>query len=165
VSSTAGDVMAGLSERLEEPLEEPPSTCEVVLRGVFIPHFEETSQYHDELMRELRMIVANPTGNARLNELADMLLREFHDYAPTIREAVWEVEDRGLDFVELRLRVSLDSRQWLVQFRDHFREMDAFSQSGMLLVLGSPGVAVVFREWILGELIDQIDGKEPQPYR
>ena len=128
-------------------------------------HFRETSQYHDELMRELRLIVDTPSSSRRLNQLAATLLTEFSDFAPSIREAVERADARGEQSVDLCVRVTRDLRHWLVQFRDHFREIDAFSEAGLLLALGSPGVALVFREWLFGELIDQIDGKEPQAYQ
>jgi hypothetical protein len=149
-----------LDNRVEEV-----AAIDVHLHGILVQHFHETSQYHDELMRELRLVQLSPSDDARLNELATKLLNEFVDFAPTLREAVAVAEDRGDTTVNLSIRIAPGLRPWLVEFRDHFREIDAFCEIGLLLALGSPGVAVVFREWLLGQLIGQIDGQAPQPYR
>lgn len=152
--------MTELDDRIEEA-----AAIDVHLNGIVIAHFHETSQYHDELMRELRLVQLSPSDDARLNELAAKLLSEFVDFAPSLRQAVAVAEDRGDVTVDLSIRIAPQLRPWLVEFRDHFREIDAFCDIGLLLALGSPGVAVLFREWLLGQLIDQIDGRPPQSYR
>ena len=152
--------MTEVGERIEDARVQ-----EVHLRNIVVAHFHATSQYHDELMRELRLIQASPTNDARLNELAELLVSEFFDFVPAIREAVERAELAGRTELDLTVFIAPETRRWLMRFRDHFREIDAFCEMGRLLALGSPGVAVVFREWILGELISQLEGGPPHAYQ
>jgi hypothetical protein len=140
------------------------NTRDVRLLNVVVADFEATSQYHDELMRELQLIQASGSADGRLADLTRTLVAEFSGFAPAIRDAVDEAADRGEQRVDIAVRVPADLRFWLVKFRDHFREIDVYCQGGHLLTLGSPMVAVAFREWFLGQFISQLDGEEPSPY-
>jgi hypothetical protein len=140
------------------------STRDVRLLNVVVRDFEITSQYHDELMRELQLLQAGPSADGRLAELGRILVAEFSGFSPAIRNAVDDAAERGDTNVDISVRVPADLHFWLIKFRDHFREIDAFCEAGMLLTLGSPLVAVAFREWFLGQFIAQLEGEEPTPY-
>lgn len=138
--------------------------CDVRLIGVVVEHFELTSQFHDELIRELRLIQVGDTTEGRLAELTDRLLTEFANFSPALREAVDEAAGQGRVTVDINVAVPVHLRSWLVRFRDHFREIDDYCDAGLLLSLGSPAPTVAFREWFLGQFIEQLDGLQPTPY-
>jgi hypothetical protein len=143
---------------------EPLVVRNIQLRGVNVADFQHTSQYHDELIRELHLIQAGDSAEGRLAEVTRTLLAEFTSFSPGIRAAIDDAAERGETVIDIDVRVPVHLRAWLEHFRDHFREIDLYCQAGFLLSLGSPAVAVACREWFLGQFIEQLDGQSPTPY-
>ena len=57
------------------------------------------------------------------------------------------------------------SRDCRVELRSTLAEADEFCRRGELLTLATPPEYVAFREWFLGEIVRQLEGKPPTPWR
>jgi anti-anti-sigma factor len=138
---------------------------EVRLLGLPIDLWNRANAHQEALQREFEII--RTTGAAesvphRLLELSDSFRTQFGD----TNDATWDqlrmAADAGETAKDLNFRVPRAAARAAREFGLMMAEVDAYCQSGShLLTLATPSDQVAFRDWILGELINQIDGQAP----
>jgi hypothetical protein len=142
----------------------------VTFLGVPIEIYRSTRQYHDEIIREFRLILARRDvveGEVppHLMSIVDEMSAEFSAFVAPHREAIESAIANGATVIDLSLLVAPTMQEWLRQFAQQFRAVDDYCERGKLLTLRGSDEVIAFREWFLRQMIDQIDGAEPEPWR
>jgi hypothetical protein len=73
--------------------------------------------------------------------------------------------ERGEDIVDLHYRVPEDAALACIHLGYIFDEADKYCRAGRhLLSLATPPESLAFRQWFLGEFVNQIAGAAPTPW-
>jgi hypothetical protein len=128
--------------------------------------------HFDELVREFQLLgFAEVTGETerpvprRLMELVETITTRYADRVESIEAVRADAIDRGEVSIDLSYEVPLEAAPAIAQLRDLMAECDEYCRSGQhLLTLATPPDIVAFREWNIGEILGQIDGKAPTPW-
>jgi hypothetical protein len=125
-------------------------------------------QNHEGLMREFALI-ANPHP-ASEHDIPVRLLRIVVDlrdrYGGFTNESSAELDaaaERGDEEMDLTLLVPAAARGAAVELTGLLEEADDYCRRGELLTLATPPELVAFRNWYLGQVVEQIDGRPPTP--
>jgi anti-sigma regulatory factor (Ser/Thr protein kinase) len=146
---------AGTSDRDEMPL------VDVRLLGVPIDLLDRTTEQHDALFREFRLLVeVDPDeGHAvpgRLLALGDELTTQYGHFTVGTDAALFRARERGDATVDLDYRLPAGVGPAAVHYDALLDEADAYCQAGTeLLTLAPPPASTALRRWILGEFARQ----------
>lgn len=133
-----------------------------------VPLAAKSQQHIEELLREFALIAADDPEDehrvpGRLMELMDTLVRQFAGVGDEARdrlEAAIARGDRriGDHVLDMPPEAAPASRA----LSDMLDEADEYCRRGQhLLTLATPQECVAYRRWYLGQVIDQLDGKQP----
>jgi hypothetical protein len=148
-------------------VSDQPELVEVRLIALPLEEQQLASEHFDELMREFALIrddVDSPVPG-HLLELREALVRDFDAFAAAARVEIDAAAARGDDSVDVRYLVPAAAGPAAAALGDLLGEADAFCRAGEhLLTLATPGRAVRYRRWFLGEFSRQIAGEPPLPW-
>lgn len=138
---------------------------EVRLLGLPVDLWRRANAHQEALQREFEIIRTTGAADSvphRLLELIDSFRTQFGDS----NDATWDqlrlAAEAGETTKDLALRVPAAAVSGARELRLTMAEVDAYCQSGShLLTLTTPSDQVALRDWILGEVIRQIDRHEP----
>ena len=135
-----------------------------------IPLMLEANQHQQEIMREFALIQLSddPAPQdipARLIEMAERNRRDFATLSFRRSKTLAEAIKNGNPNVDMEIDVPPAAGRAARDMRDTRAEDDEFCRRGKLLTLATPPAHVAFREWFLGEIVRQLDGEPPTPWR
>jgi hypothetical protein len=129
-----------------------------------------SNQHQQELLREFTLISLSDSNAkkdvpSRLLEVVERHRREFFALPFRRGEQVAEAIERGDPSVDIEIDMPAASRAAAQEMITTLAEADEFCRRGDLLTLATPRDLVALREWFLGEIVRQLDGSPPKPYR
>jgi len=135
-----------------------------------VPLVFRSNQHQQELVREFTLIQLSDDGAKqhvplRLLEVVERDSREFSELSVRLWEELSEAMERGDPLVDMEIEIPPSARAAALEMLATLTEADEFCRRGDLLTLASPPDLVAFREWFLGEVVRQIDGSSPSPWR
>jgi hypothetical protein len=146
-----------------------PQLVEVRLVGFSLPAFQHSSEHHDELFREFRLMLTQEGPSElrvpeRLLRLVEELDAKFAGFTAGPQAELDAALDRGDTTIDLTFFVPPEVAPAATQFAELLAEADDFCRQGDLLTLAPPPEAIRFRDWYLAEFVAQIEGRPPTPY-
>ena len=182
VAGTTGDLDGGDgTDRHRTPGahgESQPSLVTVELLNFPLLVFAETSQHHDELVRELALLSLQPTDSSELSspparllgsspapltELTDQLRRRFG----TLNDLRHEARDaaaRGYLTTDLTHQVPVTAATELVGLANMLEEAEVLCRTGHLLTLPATEIQQEFTHWFVAQVVRQSHGEHPTPW-
>ncbi len=147
---------------------EPPSdgAVEVHLIGLDVPlYLSLTRQYH-ELRRELRLLSLSHQSDYPLaGDLTSMFATFEQQFPGSFREQIREADARRLRRIDLSFPMMREAGPIFVTMIEMFDVADAFCRAERLLSMARTAPQRTFHNWMLGELVHQLDGARAQPWR
>ena len=139
---------------------------EVHLIGLDVPLYLSLGRQYHELRRELRLLSLSHQSDyplaGDLTSMFDNFERQFPD---AFRDQVREAEVRGLRRVDVSFPMRREAGPVLVTMTEMFDVADAFCRAERLLSIARTAPQRSFHNWMLGELVHQLDGANAQPWR
>ena len=130
----------------------------------------QANQHQQEIMREFALIQLSDDSAredlpSRLLEMADRHRREFATLSFRRSDELAEAVARGDAHVDMEIDMPPAAGAAALEFGSTLAEADEFCRRGELLTLATPPEYLAFREWFLGEIMRQLDGQPPTPWR
>jgi anti-sigma regulatory factor (Ser/Thr protein kinase) len=155
-------------DRSSRPGTEPigEGAVEIILRDLDLDIYDSLARQYGELKRELRLLSLGHQDDyplaANLTAMFDSFERQFPGtYHVAVRDAV----RRGQRVADIPVQMLPESKDILVTMAEMFDLADAFCRAERLLTIERTPLQREFHLWILGEVIAQLDGREPKPWR
>jgi hypothetical protein len=128
------------------------------------------NQHQQELVREFTLIQLSDDGAKRdvplrLLDVVERDRGEFSELSVRLWEELAEAMERGDQLIDMEIEIPSAARAAAEELLATLTEADEFCRRGDLLTLATPPDLVTFREWFLGEVVRQIDGAAPTPWR
>jgi len=138
---------------------------EIHLMGIDVPlHTSLARQYH-ELRRELRLLSLSHQSDYPLaGDLTSMFASFERQFPLTYRQQVRDAEARALPRVDVHFPLAREAGPIFVTMTEMFDVADAFCRAERLLSLARTTSQRAFHNWLLGELVHQLDGASAQPW-
>ena len=142
---------------------------EVRLVDMSLPAYSHSTEHHDELLREFALIQSRePTEGhnvpRRLLAVIDTLNNEYAGMTALPQADLQAALERGDPSIDLVYHMPPAVGPACAQLLALLREADDYCRHGDLLTLAPPPDAVAFREWLLLEFVNQVEGKPPTPW-
>ena len=142
---------------------------EIKLVDLSLPAWQYSTEHHDELLREFRLITAREPSPGhsvprRLLELIDELDIRFSNFTAGTRSELDEALESGAESIDLTYRVPPEIKKACEDLIALLEETDEYCRHGDLLTLAPPPEAVRFRVWFLREFVSQAEGNPPVPW-
>jgi hypothetical protein len=130
----------------------------------------KSNQHSQELMREFALIQlsddsAKQDVPARLLQVVDRHGKHFSALAFRRTDELAEAIAQGSRHIDMEIDVPPTARRAAVEMLTTLAEADEFCRRGELLTLATPPEYVAYREWFFGEIVSQLDGNPPTPWR
>ena len=127
------------------------------------------SEHTEALFREFEIIRRGDTATdsvpARLHALIDELDGQFSAFTAEPRDQLRLAIDAGAPSVDLEYRVPPAAIEAAARLRALLDEADEYCRAGQhLLTIATPPDAAAYRNWFLGEFIDQAAGQPARPW-
>ncbi len=127
-------------------------------------------EHQRELMREFALIqLSDDTAKldlpGRLLALVERHRREYAALGLPRRPDVSTALARGGPNVDLEMDLPRGAAAAAIELLETFVEADEVCHRGELLTLPSPPEISAFRGWFLGEIVCQLSGEPPTPWR
>jgi anti-sigma regulatory factor (Ser/Thr protein kinase) len=155
----------------EQSSESDPEGLRIAVEMIDVP-VEPIIRYQDrwtELIRELQLIALGEPSPRQA------VAAEICDIAPLTRGQRWMTDDsvgrlaaahgEGRNSVRLTLEVPVVLRGTYVRLRGLLADLASSAEQDELLYLSSSAQLAQLREWWFLEVIGQLDGAEPTPWR
>ncbi|HUH08210.1 MAG TPA: SpoIIE family protein phosphatase [Egibacteraceae bacterium] len=127
----------------------------------------------DNLVREFALARAGARSGStaavpgHLTELIEGVVTKFADARQAIKRQAVAAAEAGLDHVRLELELPVSSAAAGKDYLRALDEVDSYCRAARLLTLESPPQHRLFRQWYVGEIIDQLRhaaaGETPHP--
>ncbi|HSU02336.1 MAG TPA: ATP-binding protein [Nocardioides sp.] len=161
----------GTAEWVIDQLDSPDAeltndgAVEIHLIGMDVPlHTSLARQYH-ELRRELRLLSLSHQSDYPLaGDLTSMFANFERQFPFTYRQQIRDAEARSLPRVDVRFPMVREAGPIFVTMIEMFDVADAFCKAERLLSLARTTPQRAFHNWLLGELVHQLDGAAAQPW-
>ena len=142
---------------------------EIRLIGVPITVQQQSNEYYDGLTREFDLIrqsdTAPETVPVRLLTLIDEISNRFEQFSERPRTVLAAAVESGGSTVDLVYEIPREVVDAVQQLRQLLDEADAYCAAGRHLVTTtSPPLVRAYREWFLGEFVEQAEGRPPRPW-
>jgi hypothetical protein len=167
--SDAGSV-EWVIDRLD-PAAPPPSsptsdgTVEVHLAGIDVPLYVSLDRQYNELRRELRLLSLSHQSDYPLaGDLTAMFANFERQFPESFRDQINDAEARGLPRVDVTVPMSREAGPIFVTMTEMFDVADAFCKAERLLSLARTPRQRALHNWLLGELVHQLDGSGSRPW-
>ena len=160
---TAEWVIDHLDSAVPEPVSE--SALDIHLVGIDVPLYTSLGRQYHELRRELRLLSLSHQSDYPLaGDLTAMFANFERQFPDTYREQMRDAEVRGLPRVDLLFPMVREAAPVFVTMTEMFDVADAFCRAERLLSLARTAPQRAFHNWLLGELVHQLDGASAQPW-
>ena len=157
---------------------------EVQLLAVPLVLRERSRQHGADLLREMTLLRAGladdrpsdpddgTDGDGRADRIPDRLLQlaqeleaVYGPYLATSGELIEQALDRGLTSLDVVYRLPAEAAEFLVRIRALLTEVDEYCASDdYLLALAPPADIAAYREWSIGQVLDQLAGEPATPW-
>jgi hypothetical protein len=146
-----------------EPVSE--SAVGVALLGLDVPLYSSLARQYHELRRELRLLSLSHQSDYPLaGDLTSMFASFERQFPPTFNEQICEAEIRGLPRVDLRFSMVPEAGPIFMTMTEMFDVADAFCRAERLLSMARTPAQRALQNWLLTELVHQLDGAGAQPW-
>ena len=146
-----------------EPVSE--SALEVRLLGLDVPLYSSLSRQYGELRRELRLLSLSHQADYPLaGDLTSMFASFERQFPETFRTQIREAEAEGLPRLDMSFPMVPEAAPILVTMTEMFDVADAFCRAERLLSIARTPTQRTFHNWMLGELVQQLEGGSAQPW-
>ncbi len=146
-----------------EPIDE--TALAVHLLGVDVPLYLSLSQQYNELRRELRLLSLSHQSDYPLaGDLTSMFASFERQFPDAYRKQISDAATRGHARVDVSFSLVPDAAPVFATMTEMFDVADAFCRAERLLSMARTTPQRTFQNWLLRELIHQLDGAEPQPW-
>lgn len=138
---------------------------EVHLLGLEVPlHTSLARQYH-ELRRELRLLsLSHQTDYPLAGDLTSMFANFERQFPLTYRQQIRDAEAGSLPRVDIHFPMVREAGPIFVTMIEMFDVADAFCRAERLLSLARTAPQRAFHNWLLSELVHQLEGATAQPW-
>lgn len=151
----------------DSPHPEPTSevAIEIQLLRLDVPLYLSLNQQYHELRRELRLLSLSHQSDYPLaGDLTSMFANFERQFPDTYHEQIREAASRGLPRVDVRFSMMPEAAPIFVTMTEMFDVADAFCRAERLLSMARTPTQRTFHNWLLDELIHQLDGAPAQPW-
>lgn len=152
-----------------------PAVDRVVLRNYPVRLGAAADEHMHDIMREFQLMAMSSQGDTavgddstavpvRLTTLSTTFTARYATEldAPSRQRA--EALHQDISNIDLVYPVLPETREVTLVWREMMREVDAYCAAGALLTLQTPPTLLALREWLLAEVVAQVDGAEPTPW-
>ncbi|MDT0188479.1 ATP-binding protein [Microbacterium sp. ARD31] len=146
---------------------EPTSEAAVAVRllGVDMPLYTSLHRQYNELRRELRLLSLSHQSDYPLaGDLTAMFSSFERQFPDTYREQMRAAEKAGRPRVDLSFAMVREAAPIFVTMTEMFDVADAFCRAERLLSMARTPRQRELQNWLLGELVHQLDGAEATPW-
>jgi anti-sigma regulatory factor (Ser/Thr protein kinase) len=154
-----------------DPAARPPSpptgdaTVEVHLAGIDVPLYLSLARQYGELRRELRLLSLSHQSDYPLaGDLTSMFADFERQFPESFREQIDDAGARGLPRVDVTFPMAREAGPIFVTMTEMFDVADAFCRAERLLSIARTPRQRAFHNWLLGELVHQLDGATSRPW-
>jgi anti-sigma regulatory factor (Ser/Thr protein kinase) len=141
------------------------STLEVRLLGIDVPLYASLARQYHELRRELRLLSLSHQADYPLaGDLTAMFANFERQFPDTYRDQMRLAEAKGSRRVDLVFPMAREAGPVFVTMTEMFDVADAFCRAERLLSIARTPAQRSLHNWLLGELIHQLDGADAQPW-
>lgn len=154
-------------DHLEQGPPEPTSEAALDIRlvGLDVPLHTSLSRQYAELRRELRLLSLSHQSDYPLaGDLTAMFANFERQFPESYRDQIRVAEARGLSRVDVSFPMVHEAAAIFVTMTEMFDVADAFCRAERLLSLARTAPQRAFHNWLLGELVHQLDGASAQPW-
>jgi len=154
-------------DRLDQAGPEPlsDSAREIRLLGVDVPLHSSLTRQYNELRRELRLLSLSHQADYPLaGDLTAMFANFERQFPDTYHDQIRTAESRGRRRVDLVFPMAREAGPVFVTMSEMFDVADAFCRAERLLSIARTPPQRALHNWILGELVNQLDGAGAQPW-
>lgn len=151
----------------DEPGAEPTSEAavEVSLLGVDVPLYTSLDQQYNELRRELRLLSLSHQSDYPLaGDLTAMFANFERQFPDAYRHQLQVAERRGQPRVDLTFAMVREAAPIFTTMTEMFDVADAFCRAERLLSMARTSRQRDLQNWLLGELVQQLDGADATPW-
>jgi anti-anti-sigma factor len=143
----------------------PDGLIDIRFLGMPVDLWRRASAHQEALQREFEIIRTTAAAESvphRLLELIDSFRAQFGDTSDATWDEMRLAAEAGATAKDLTVRLPAAAARAARELNVMMAEVDAYCQGGShLLTLATPPDQVAFRDWMLGELIHQIEGQPP----
>jgi hypothetical protein len=157
-------------DRLDHATQ-PPSrpagdaTVKVHLAGIDVPLYVSLARQYNELRRELRLLSLSHQSDYPLaGDLTSMFANFERQFPESFREQINDAEARGLPRVDVTFPMAREAGPIFVTMTEMFDVADAFCRAERLLSIARTPRQRALHNWLLGELVHQLDGAAARPW-
>jgi anti-sigma regulatory factor (Ser/Thr protein kinase) len=146
-----------------EPTSE--DAVDVRLLGIDVPLYTSLEQQYHELRRELRLLSLSHQSDYPLaGDLTSMFANFERQFPDTFRAQIAEAATRGLPRVDVSFPMVREAGPIFVTMTEMFDVADAFCRAERLLSMARTPRQRALHNWLLAELVHQLDGSGAQPW-
>jgi len=127
------------------------------------------SSHYDALRRELALVRFSDDATraalpARLVDVAERANRDLADAQVLDRDQLASAVSDGASAVTIEALVPRAARESVRNLHALLAEADDLSRAGELISVPMPPDCCAFRDWVLGEVVAQLDGESPRAW-
>lgn len=151
----------------ERDVPEPTSDAAVAvsLLAMDVPLYSSLSRQYSELRRELRLLSLSHQSDYPLaGDLTSMFANFERQFPDSFRTQVRAAETQGLTRADLTFPMLRESGPIFVTMTEMFDVADAFCRAERLLAMARTASQRALHNWLLGELVHQLDGDSARPW-
>ena len=146
-----------------EPTSE--GAVDVRLLRIDVPLYTSLKRQYHELRRELRLLSLSHQSDYPLaGDLTSMFANFERQFPDTFREQIIAAEARGLPRVDVAFPMVREAGPIFVTMTEMFDVADAFCRAERLLSMARTPRQRALHNWLLAELVHQLDGASARPW-
>jgi hypothetical protein len=154
-------------DRSDQPTPGPEPTSdtarEIRLLGLDVPLYSSLARQYHELRRELRLLSLSHQSDYPLaGDLTSMFANFERQFPDTYRDQIRAAEATGLRRVDVVFPMVREAGPVFVTMTEMFDVADAFCRAERLLSIARTPSQRALHNWLLGELVNQLDGAVAQ---
>ena len=143
---------------------------EVRILGVPVAVHAQTTEHHDELLREFQLLATGAADDgvgstpARVIALAASLRHHFGAVTAAEADELDAARDARVATIDLVYHLPAAAGPAVSRYNELLDEADGYCRQGQLMTLAAPAVVLAYRRWLLNEFVAQIAGLAPTPW-
>lgn len=140
---------------------------DILLLDLPVALWSDTMAHH-EVLRERLAPCASKDPDSPAGRLLALLHRLDAEVADVVAPSELELRAaaaRGRKEIDLAYGVPASARDDLAALIDAYEAADRYLRSRKLADVATPKESAAFRRWFLGEVVGQLDGAFPKPWR
>jgi hypothetical protein len=146
-----------------EPISD--AAADVRLLGIDVPLNAALRRQYNELRRELRLLSLSHQSDYPLaGDLTSMFANFERQFPESFHAQIRDAEARGLPRVDVTFPMVREAGPIFVTMTEMFDVADAFCRAERLLSIARTDAQRAFHNWLLGELVHQLDGAAARPW-